>query len=67
MRSDKGGDGLPMAFETEAGGQFIGHQLKVGRFLQRDEIFEELAGLRWPIWPVATPGELGAVLQPASA
>ncbi len=71
MRSDKGGDGLPMAFETEAGDQFIGHQLKVGRFLQRDKIFEELGGLRWPIWPVATArelgAELGAVLQPASA
>ena len=71
MRSDKGGDGLPLAFETEAGGQFIGHQLKVGRFLQRDEIFEELAGLRWPIGPVATTGELGAELgaglQPAGA
>jgi len=71
MRSDKGGDGLPMAFETEAGGQFIRHQLKVGRFLQRDKIFEELGGLRWPIWPVATTrelgAELGAVLQPASA
>ncbi len=59
MRADKGGDRLPMAFETEAGGQFIRHQLKVGRFLQRDKIFEELCGLRWPIWPVATTGELG--------
>jgi len=71
MRSDKGGDGLPMAFETEAGGQFIRHQLKVGRFLQRDKIFKELGGLRWPIWPVATTrelgAELGAVLPPASA
>ena len=71
MGSDKGGDRLPMAFETEAGGEFIGHQLKVGRFLQRDKIFQELAGLRRPSWPVATTGELGAelgaVLQPAGA
>ena len=35
MRSDKGGDRLPMALETEAKRQFIGRQLKVGRLLQR--------------------------------
>lgn len=62
MRSDKSGDRLTMALETEADVQFIGHQLKVGRFLQGDKIFEELAGLRWPIWPVVAPGELGAEL-----
>ena len=71
MRSDKSGDRLTMALETEADFQFIGHQLKVGRFLQRDKIFEELAGLRWPIWPVAATGELGAelraILEPARA
>ena len=71
MRSNKGGDRLTMALETETNSQFIGRQLKVGRFLQRYKIFEELAGLRRPIWPVATPGELGAepgaILQPASA
>ena len=60
MHSDKGGDRLTMALETEAAGQFIGDQLKVGRLLQRDKIFEELAGFRRPIWPVATSGELGA-------
>ena len=57
MGADKGGDRLSMPLETEAAGQFIGHQLKVGRFLQRDKSFEELAGFRWPSWPVATPGE----------
>ena len=60
-----------MALETEAGGQFISRQLKVGRFLQRYKIFEELACFRWPIWPVTATGELGAefraVLQPARA
>ena len=39
--SNKIGDRLTMALETEAAGQFIGHQLKVGRFLQRDKSFEE--------------------------
>jgi len=60
MGADKGGDRLTMALKTEAGGQFIGHQLKVGRFLQRDKILEKLAGLRWPIWPVPATRELGA-------
>ena len=71
MRSDKSGDRLTMAFETEAESQFIGCQLKVGRFLQWDKSFEELAGFRGPIWPVTAPGELGAelraALQPAHA
>ena len=66
MRSDKGGDRLAMALETKANGQFVGHQLKVGRLLQWDKIFEELAGFRRPIWPVAAAGEpstkLSAVL-----
>jgi hypothetical protein len=60
MRADKGGDRLTMALETEANFEFIGGQLKVGRFLQRYKIFKELADLRRPIWPVAAPGELGA-------
>ena len=57
MGADKGGDRLPMAFETEAAGQLIGDELKVGRFLQRDKILEELAGFRWPSAPVAATGE----------
>ena len=57
MGADKGGDRLPMAFETEAAGQLIGYELKVGRGLQRDKLFEELAGCRWPSGPVAATGE----------
>ena len=30
--------GLAMPLEAEAAGQFIGYQLKVGRFLQRDKL-----------------------------
>ena len=63
MGADKSGNGLTMALETETDGQFIGDELKVGRFLQRDKIFEELAGFRWPIWPVVTPRELGAEVR----
>jgi hypothetical protein len=53
MRSNKGGNRLTMALETEADGQFIGRQLEVRRFLQRDKILEELARFRGPIWPMA--------------
>lgn len=71
MGADKGGDGLTVAYETEAAGQFIGHQLKVGRLLQRNKILEKLSGFRRPVWPVVTPGELGherrTVLQPVGA
>ena len=69
MGADKGGDRLAMPLETKAGGQFIGHQLKIGRFLQRDKIFEKPAGCRWPSWPAAATGEprteRRTVLQPA--
>src|SRR5580658_11106123 len=65
MGSDKSGDRLTMALETEAEGQFSGGQLEVGRFLQGDKVFEELTGLRWPIWPVVATGELSAELSPA--
>ena len=41
MGSNKSGDRLTMAFKTKADGQFIGRQLKVGRFLQRYKILEE--------------------------
>jgi hypothetical protein len=55
-----------MALETEADGQFVGCQLEVGRFLQRDKLLEELTGIRWPIRPVAATGELGAELRAVS-
>ena len=52
-----------MPLETETEGQFIGRQLKVGRFLQWYKILEELAGLRWPLWPVTAAGEMSAELR----
>jgi hypothetical protein len=71
MRPDKSGDGLAMALETKAGGQFIGCQLKVGRLLQRYKILQKPGGLRRPIGPmVATrkvSAEISAALYPASA
>ncbi len=71
MRADKSRDGFAMAFEGKAGGQFIGGQLEVGWFLQRNEILEELDGIRGPIETVVATGkpgaEVGAVLYPAGA
>ena len=71
MRSDKSGDRLSMALEVEAGCQFIGGQLEVGRLLKRNEILEELDGHRWPVWPMVptreSGTELGALSQPAGA
>lgn len=71
MGSGKGGDGLAVAFETQTGFEFIGHELKVGWFLKRQELLEEADGFRRPIRPVVAPGELGgetgAFLEEAGA
>jgi hypothetical protein len=60
--SGKGGHRFAMALEPEAGFQFIGHQLEIGRFLERDEVFEKLNGLGRPIRPVVAARELGGEL-----
>ena len=71
MDSGKGGHRLPVAFETEAGFQFIGHELEVGRFLKRQERFEESEGLRGPLRPMVTArvcgDKPGALLEEAGA
>jgi hypothetical protein len=41
-----------MALETEAGFQFVGNQLEVGRLLERDELLEEGDGFRRPVRPM---------------
>ena len=60
-----------MALEVEAGRQFIGGQLKVGRLLRGNEILQELDGRRWPVWPMVPAGEFGAesgtLFQPTGA
>jgi hypothetical protein len=69
--SGKGGHGLAVAFETKASFEFIRHELKIGRFLQRQELFEESDGLGRPFRPMVTAGafggEAGAFLEEASA
>lgn len=71
MRLDKSGDRLAMTLEVEAGRQFIGGQLKVGRLLQGNEILQELDGRRWPVWPMVPTGEFGTesgtLFQPTGA
>lgn len=59
MCSGEGGHRLPMAFETEAGIQFVGQQLEVGRLLERDKLLEEGNDFRWPVWPMIAARELG--------
>ena len=60
-----------MALETEAGFQFVGHELKVGRFLKRQELLEEPNGVGRPVRPmVATRefgGKSGTLLEEAGA
>ena len=71
MGSSKGGHRLPVAFETKAGFPFVGHKLEVGRFLKRQERFEESDGLRGPLRPMVAArehgGEPSAFLEAAGA
>ena len=50
--SGKGGNGLAVALETQAGFQFIGHQLKVRRLLKGQKMLEKAHGFRRPVWPM---------------
>ena len=60
MGANKGGDGLTVAFKSEADFQFIGDELEVGGTLQGDKLFQELRdGLR-PIRSVIAARSLGA-------
>ena len=51
-----------MTLEIKAGGQFVGHQLEVGRLLEREELLEEGADLRRPGRPMIAARELGGEL-----
>ena len=59
VNSGKGGHRLSMALETEAGFQFVGHQLEVGRPLEGDELLDESDGCRRPVRPMVAAGEPG--------
>ncbi len=55
MGSGEGGHRLPVALETEAACQFVGHQLEVGWFLEGEELLEEGDGVWRPVWPMVAP------------
>lgn len=59
MSSGEGGHGLAMALESEAGFQFVGHQLEIGRLVEREELLDEGDGFRRPVGPMVAAGELG--------
>jgi len=71
MGSGKAGHRLPVALETEAVFQFVGHELEVGRLLKRQELLEEGDGFGRPVRPMVAArkpgGELGAFLEEAGA
>ena len=52
MGSGEGGHRLTMALETETGLPFVGHQLEIGRLVQRDELLDEGDGFRRPVGPM---------------
>jgi hypothetical protein len=66
MRTDKSGDGFAVAFEAEADFQFIGGQLKIGRFLQWHKILEKSTGCWRPIGTVVSTGESGTESRAAA-
>ena len=52
MGSGEGGHRFPVALETQAGFQFVGHQLEIGRLVEREELLDEGDGFRRPAGPM---------------
>jgi hypothetical protein len=71
MQASVRGDGFAVALESEAGGQFVGDELEVGRSLERQEGLQELLNLGGPgramIASGEVEGEVVRMLQPAGA
>jgi hypothetical protein len=65
------GDGFAVALESEAGGQFVGDELIVGRSLERQEALQELLNLGGPGGAMGAAGEVegevGRVLKPSGS
>ena len=53
-----------MPLETEAGFQFVGDELEVGRLLEGEELLEEGDGFWRPVRPMVATGELGGESRP---
>jgi hypothetical protein len=66
-----GGDGFTITVEGEAGGQFVGDELVIGRSLQGEEGLEELLDFVGPGGAMVTTGgsqeKGGGVLEPSGA
>ena len=71
VATDVGGDGLAVAVEGEATGQFVGDELVIGRSLQRKEGLQEQPHRVWPSAAMMAAGEAegegGGVRQPGRA
>jgi hypothetical protein len=71
VAAGKGGDRFAVAVEGEAGGEFVGDELVIGRALQWEEGLEELLYGRRPSGAVVAAGETqkkgGGVLKPTGA
>ena len=65
------GDGFAVALEAEAGGEFVGDELIVGRALEGQEGLQELLDLGGPGAAMVAAGEVegegGRLLQPSGA
>jgi hypothetical protein len=60
MGSGEGGHRFAMTLETEAGFQFVRHQLEIGRFVEGEEFLEEGEDFGRPVGPMVAAGEFGA-------
>src|SRR5438128_12381569 len=58
VMADVSGDRFAVALEGEAGSEFVGNELIVGRALERQEGFKELLNLGGPGAAVAAAGEV---------
>jgi hypothetical protein len=69
MTAGVSGDGFAVALESEADGQFVGHELIVWGTLERQEGLEELLGLDGPSGAMVAAGEVegesGRLLKPS--
>jgi hypothetical protein len=65
------GDGFAVALESEAGGEFVGDELIVGRSLERQEGLQELLDRGRPVGAMVAAGEVegkgGPLLKPSGS
>lgn len=71
VAAGKDGDGFAVAVEGEAGGEFVGDELVIGRALEGEKGLQELLDSRWPDGAMVAAREAenegGGVLEPGRA